>query len=171
MSSGQLPHAAKKNLESVTELHRQLLEERSPVEQLGEAIAEFFGSVRFITAHVLAVAIWVALNASVVDRPFDPFPFPLLGLIVGIEFILLTTFVLMNQKLQSRRHEKWAHLNLQICLLTEQEVTKNLQVLNLICKHLGLEQPVKDREVKDLARATSVPVLAKEIDKVSESKS
>ena len=96
-------------------------------------------------------------------QPFDPYPFPFLGLIVGIEFIFLTTFVLMNQNLQSRREAQWAHLNLQLAMLAEHEVTKNMQMLHLICKHLGLEEPTGDHELKELTQATPVTTLVEEI--------
>ena len=100
---------------------------------------------------------------------FDPYPFPLLSLVVGIEFILLTTFVLMNQNLQSRRQEKWGHLTLQISLLTEQEVTKNMQMLHKICGRLGLEdESGADLESKDMARTTPLAELVQEIEKARE---
>ena len=95
--------------------------------------------------------------------PFDLYPFPFLSFLVGIEFIFLTTFVLMNQNLQSRREEQWAHLNLRLSMLAEHEVTKNMQMLHMICKHLGLEHPTGDHEVKELAETTSVTTLAEEI--------
>ena len=92
---------------------------------------------------------------------FDPYPFSLLSLVVGIEFILLTTFVLMNQNLQSRRQEKWGHLTLQI----EQEVTKNMQMLHRICRHVGLEEPGGD---PDMAQTTPLAELVEEIEKARE---
>jgi uncharacterized membrane protein len=102
-------------------------------------------------------------------RPFDPYPFGLLALVVGIEFIFLTTFVLMNQKHQMGRTEQWAHLDLQLSMLAEQEVTKNMQLLQLICQHLRLQKPAQDQEVKELTRATPVTALVDEIGKALES--
>jgi hypothetical protein len=49
----------------------------------------------------------------------------------GVEFIFLTTFVLMNQKHQMGRTEQWAHLDLRLSMLAEQEVTKNMEMLRL----------------------------------------
>jgi uncharacterized membrane protein len=113
----------------------------------------------------LFIAAWFVVNLGLFPnvQPFDPYPFPFLGLIVGIEFIFLTTFVLMNQNLQSRREAQWAHLNLQLAMLAEHEVTKNMQMLHLICKHMGLEQPTRDHEVKELTQATQVTNLVEEI--------
>ena len=165
MSSPALSPTAKKNVETIAQVEQQLVGRRTRMDRVGDAIARFFGTLRFIIAHVLFFTGWFAVNLGLLAgvQPFDPYPFPFLGLIVGIEFIFLTTFVLMNQTLQSRREEQWAHLNLQLAMLAEHEVTKNMQMLHLICKHLGLEEPTGDNEVKELVQATPVTTLVEEI--------
>lgn len=169
-SERDLPPTARKNVETIALVERQLLEQRSRTDRLGEDIARFFGSLSFITAHVLFIAGWVLLNTGMIPgvSPFDPYPFAFLSAVVGIEFIFLTTFVLMNQKHQMRRTEQWANLHLQLSMLTEQEVTKNMQMLHLICQHLRLKQPGQDQEVNELCQATSVTALVDEIGKVRE---
>jgi len=168
--SAPLSSSAKKNIEAIAQVEQELHRRRSRVEKIGDWIAGFFGSLWFITAHAVFFAVWIALNVRLLPGVgvFDPYPFPFLGFIVGIEFILLTTFVLMNQNLQSKRQEQWGHLNLQVALLTEQEVTKNMQMLHLICQELGLEKPTADQEVKELAQTTPVTVLVQEIEKARE---
>lgn len=165
-----LPPTARKNVETIAQVERQLLDQRSRTDRLGEGVARFFGSLSFIAAHVLFIAGWVLLNTNMIPgvSPFDPYPFAFLSLVVGIEFILLTTFVLMNQKHQMRRSEQWANLHLQLSMLTEQEVTKSLQMLHLICRHMRLNEPEQDQEVNELCQATSVTALVDEIDKVRE---
>ena len=165
MSSPPLSPTAKKNVETIARVEQQLVGRRTRMDRIGDGIARFFGTLRFIVAHVLFFTGWFALNLDFLPniQPFDPYPFPFLGLIVGIEFIFLTTFVLINQNLQSRREEQWAHLNLQLAMLAEHEVTKNMQMLHLICRHLGLEQPTGDREVEELAQATPVTSLVEKI--------
>ena len=165
MSSPALSATAKKNVETIAKVEQQLAGQRTRKDRIGDAIARFFGTLRFIVAHAVFITVWFALNLGLFPsvQPFDPYPFPFLGLIVGIEFIFLTTFVLMNQNLQSRREAQWAHLNLQLAMLAEHEVTKNMQMLNLICKHLGLEEPTGDHEVKELTQATPVTTLVEEI--------
>ncbi len=162
-----LPFSAKKNVEAIAELEQQLHGRRSRVEKIGDRIARFFGSLWFIAAHAVFFTAWVAANARVVTgvEAFDPYPYPFLGFVVGIEFIFLTTFVIMNQNLQSKRQEHWGHLTLQVALLTEQEVTKSMQMLHLICQHLGLENPGADEESKDLAQPTPLTELVEEIEK------
>ena len=94
--------------------------------------------------------------------------FPFLSLIVGIEFIFLTTCVLINQKHQMRRAEQWSHLHLQLSMLTEQEVTKNMQILHMVCQKLELETPTHDQEVSELSQDTEVTALVDEIEKARE---
>jgi uncharacterized membrane protein len=170
MSSVPLSTTAKKNIDAIAQVEHQLHGRRSRVERLGDGIAAFFGSLWFIAAHTAFLTIWIVLNIGLLPGliAFDPYPFPFLGLIIGIEFIFLTTFVLMNQNLQSRRQEKWGHLTLQVCLLAEQEVTKNMQMLQLLCKHLKLDQPGADEELHDLSQTTQVTTLVEEIEKARE---
>ena len=167
MSSAPLSSTAKKNIEAIALVEHELHGRRSRLEKICDWIARFFGSLWFIAAHISFLSVYFVLNVQVLYnvRAFDPYPFPFLGLLVGIEFIFLTTFVLMNQNLQSKRQEHWGHLNLQVCLLTEQEVTKNMQILHVITKHLGLHKPATDQEVKDMAQTTPVSILVEEIEK------
>jgi uncharacterized membrane protein len=165
MSSPPLSPTAKKNVETIARMEQQLVGRRTQTDRICDSIARFFGKLRFIVAHAIIIAIWLILNSGLIPqlRPFDPYPFPFLALIVGVEFICLTAFVLMNQNLQSRREEQWAHLNLQLAILAEHEVTKNMQMLHLICQHLGIKQLAKDDEVKELTQATPVTTLGEEI--------
>ena len=159
---------AKRNVEIIAQVEQQLLRQRSTVERIGEAVAWYFGSLYFVGAHVLFITGWVLWNIGLIPgvQPFDAYPFGLLSFVVGIEFILLTTFVLMNQKHQMRRTEQWGHLDLQLSMLTEQEVTKNMQMLHLICNHLGLKEPGQDQELAEMTQATQVTALVNEIVKV-----
>ena len=158
---------AKRNIAAIAELEQQVLVQRSITERVGGAIARFFGSLRFILAQLFLLAAWFVVNTEQIVGfpPFDTYPFPLLSLIVGIEFIFLTTFVLMNQNHQMRRAEQWSHLHLQLSMLTEQEVTKNMQVLRTMCQELGLHKLTGDREVSELTQNTAISALAVEIEK------
>ena len=103
----------KRNIAGIAQLEQQVLSQRSAAEHVGGAVARFFGSLRFVLVEFLFVTAWVVVNNGMVAGAprFDPYPFPLLFLIVGIEFIFLTTFVLVNQKHQMRRAEQWCTCN------------------------------------------------------------
>lgn len=71
---------------------------------LADMITDFSGSMRFVALHVLWFGIWIVLNLTVLR--FDPFPFGLLTMLVSLEAIFLSTFVLISQN----RHEQREHL-------------------------------------------------------------
>jgi uncharacterized membrane protein len=161
---------AKRNVETIAQLEQQLIAHQSRSERWGSSVAGFFGSSRFIVAQVVFVVVWIVLNTEKTTwfRPFDPYPFLFLSLIVGIEFIFLTTFVLINQKHQMRRIEQWSHLHLQLSMLTEQEVTKNIKMLHAISQKLNAETPSRDEEVSELSQNTEIAALVDEIEKARE---
>jgi uncharacterized membrane protein len=107
------------------------------------------------------------LNSGAVPgvAPFDPYPFCLLALVIGLEAIGLATFVLMNQRQQLRRADQWAPLSLQVSLLAEHEITKVLQMQQALGERFGLHQAGSDHELDDLTRTTEVAALAEQIGK------
>lgn len=158
-------NTARENIQTIAELEREFESQRTRSEALADTIADFVGSIPFVGMHLLAIAVWIVINLGVVPglRPFDPFPFILLALIVSCEGVILATFVLMKQNRMSRAADRRAHLNLQIDLLAEKEITKLLQLELLVCKHMGIEQPFTDEEATDLSRDTAVQALAEEL--------
>ena len=118
----------------------------------------------FVWAHVLWFGLWVAVNTlpSFHNR-FDPYPFQLLTLVVSLEAIFLTTFIMISQNRQGRLADRRNYLDLQINLLAEQENTKMLQLLKGIAEKLGVD-PTKDPEVEVLEQATRPEKLVEQID-------
>ena len=72
-----------------------------------DAISGFAGSTPFIYIHVVWFTLWVAINLGALGRSlkFDPFPFGLLTMIVSLEAIFLSTFILITQNRQEARSE------------------------------------------------------------------
>jgi uncharacterized membrane protein len=163
-----LPEAVKKNIQSVARLEQEFERRRTPVDRVSDAITRFTGSVWSAVAHTALFAGWIVVNTGGVPgvTPFDPYPFSFLGLAVALEAIFLTTFVLMSQNRQDRQAEHWAHLELQVSLLAEQESTKMLQLLQRIHEYLGLKEAADDKELQELVEQTHVPTLAQELAKV-----
>lgn len=164
-SSPQMATPALSNIESVARLEERSLEQRSVSEHIGDAIADFVGSIPFVLLHVTLFVCWVLINAGYVSfiPRFDPYPYVLLTMIVSLEGVLLSTFVLIKQNRMSKRADQRNHLNLQIDLLAEKEVTKVLQMQRKLCKHLGLADVGEDREAKELSENTAVDTLAEEL--------
>ena len=162
-SPPKISGSVKGNIESIAQLEQEFVRQRSRIDRLGETISRYAGSIGFFVAHAFGVAGWVAINAGMTAfRPFDPYPFSFLGVLVSLEAVFLSTFVLMTQKRQARQAEHWAHLNLQIGLLSEQEATKMLQMLTMVCNRLGMATS-QDGELKEMVEKTAIAQLAQEL--------
>ena len=110
-------------------------------QRLADAITKFSGNMAFVYLHVVWFGGWIAWNLGAFGgKPFDPFPFGLLTMIVSLEAIFLATFVLISQNRISLDAERRTNLDLQIGLLTEHELTRALKMLDEIQDHLGITQ-------------------------------
>ncbi len=78
---------------------------RTHEQEAADAITRFSGTITFVLLHILWFGFWIIYN-TVSSHPFDKFPFGLLTLIVSLEAIFLSTFVLMSQNESSRKDDK-----------------------------------------------------------------
>src|SRR5258708_3308280 len=127
----------RRNVEVIRKLEEAAKEERSQSDLVAEAIANFCGSMTFVWVHVVWFGGWVLFNAVPGIKHIDPFPFTFLTLVVSLEAIFLSTFILIIQNHDTRISERRNHLDLQINLLTEQENTKMLKLLERIAEKVG----------------------------------
>ncbi len=130
----------KKNTTAIAEMQRKVTAARSFGGRVADAITDFTGSLAFVYIHVVWFGLWILLNIGLVHIPylsqFDPFPFGLLTMIVSLEAIFLSTFVLISQNRLAQASEKRAELDLQVNLLAEQKATKVLEMLDQITEQL-----------------------------------
>jgi uncharacterized membrane protein len=160
------PGPAYQNIETIARMEQQFLEQRTFVDRVGDAIAGFAGSMPFVILHLCWFAVWIIINSGAVPiHPFDPYPYIFLSMIVSMEAVLLSTFVLMKQNRMSKRADHRSQLDLQINLLSEKELTKILQMLQDICAHMGLEEKAGDAEIQELSQDTVVEELAQNLKK------
>lgn len=118
------------------------------------AVVSVLGNPLTLGAHVCFYVAWLLWNiAGPPLRPFDPPPFHLLTLIVSLEAILLTLFVLVSQNAIRAQADHHAHVDLQVNLMAEQESTKMLGMLRSLCDRFGLKES-KDNEVEELMQST-----------------
>jgi uncharacterized membrane protein len=156
-----------KNIESIAALNRSFEEGKTLVDRIASRIAAFSGSLWFVGVHLVWFIAWFAINTGHLPgiKPFDPYPFILLSMMVSVEAVLLSTFVLMKQNLMQRRTDHRDEMNLQIDLLSEKELTKALQILRAICQRLEIDDAALDAEFDDMSRNTSLDQLAATIRK------
>jgi uncharacterized membrane protein len=158
-----VPDPAQRNVETVARLEQAAQTARTLKDRVIGALTSFVGSLPFLYVHLFWFALWVAWNGRAGPRrPFDPFPFPLLTMVLAMETILLSTLVLISQNRQQRLADRRAHLDLQINLLAEQEITKVLEMLEEVQKRLGLAD--HDPEVAALKQAVKPEELMEQIE-------
>jgi len=150
-----------RNIATLLEVRHQTERTRTVQDRIADEITSFSGSLPFIYLHAAWFGIWIGVN--LVGRwAFDPFPFGLLTLIVSLEAIFLSTFVLLSQNRQAEMADRRADLDLQINLLTEHEVTRVLTLVDAIADHLGLAEG-EDPEVDELKRDVAPEEVLREI--------
>ena len=135
----------------------------SGADRVASAIARFCGSMTFVWIHVVVFSAWIGYNALPWFEHFDPYPFTFLTLVVSLEAIFLSTFILISQNYDMRVAERRNQLDLQINLLAEQENTKMLQILERIAKKVGAHIQ-DDPQVRALEEATRPEALVEQIE-------
>jgi uncharacterized membrane protein len=120
----------------------------------------------FVYVHIVWFGAWILLNTGRVGvRPFDPFPYGLLTMVVSLEAIFLSTLVLISQNRLSAETEHRADLALQMGLLTEHELTRVLQMLDAVQDKLGIEND-EDSDLADLEMETRPEDVLIEIERL-----
>src|SRR6185437_9492016 len=127
------------NIAKVSKLEQAAREQRTSADRIAEYIANFCGSMTFVWVHVIWFGGWMLLNTIPGLRHVDQFPFTFLTLIVSLEAIFLSTFILINQNLETRISERRSHLDLQLNMLSEQENTKMIAILLAIAGKVGAD--------------------------------
>jgi uncharacterized membrane protein len=127
MSENSMP--SQSHIDSIVRQEEEALERRSRSERLADAVGVFAGSLLFVVLHLVLVVAWLLINSGKIPsaRPFDRYPFSFLGVIVAVEAVILSSFILMRQNRMMRRGERRDHLNLEVELLAEKEITKLLR--------------------------------------------
>ncbi len=153
---------AERNIRVIAELEQRALHHRSAADRLSDTVVRVTGSGQFAAANLALFVAWILANTFGYRgmKPFDPYPFNLLTLVVSLEAIFLAVFVLMSQNRMTRAADKRAHLDLQVDLLAEQELTSILQMLHAVCAKLQVNVPISDERMHQLLHETDVNKLA-----------
>ncbi len=90
-------------------------------DKAADKITQFAGSMRFVWIHSIWFVIWIALNVGAVgaSAKFDKFPFGLLTMIVSLEAIFLSTFVMVSQNREAQRANIRGQLDFETNLRSE----------------------------------------------------
>jgi uncharacterized membrane protein len=154
------------NIDAIAKLEHDALDRRTPTERVSNVIAKLVGNMGFLLAQLLLIFGWCLVNLHVIPglKAFDPFPFGVLAIVVSSESVFLTVFVLISQSRMARQSERRSHLDLQVGMLSEQELTTMLQMLQKLCQHMGVNVDSSKQEVQSFSKTTDVHKLASELE-------
>jgi uncharacterized membrane protein len=155
----KLTPAAKGNLELLSTFKDHEEAQISGVQLLIERISRFFGSPAYFAFASLFIVAWVLVNGWVAHagwQPLDEPPFFWLQGLVSSNALLLTVAVLIRQNRMAHVAEHRSHLDLQINLLSEQKVTKILQIVDELQRDLTELRPpdLRPRRESEVAEMT-----------------
>lgn len=156
-----------RNVQAIQRLESEAQRGEGALDSLADRISAFCGSTPFLWVHVTWFAAWIGTNLALGRRGFDPYPFTFLTLVVSLEAIFLSSFILISQNRAARVSERRNQLDLQINLLTEQENTKTLELLQRIARAVGAAER-DDPSLEVLEQATRPEKLAEQIERAAE---
>jgi uncharacterized membrane protein len=134
----------------------------SGVQLLMERISAFFGSPAYFAFAVTFIIAWILVNLWVVHLgwpPLDQPPFFWLQGLVSSNALLLTVAVLIRQNRMAQVAEHHSHLDLQINLLSEQKVTKILQMVDELQRELTALRAHPDSQVDEMTKPADAHAL------------
>lgn len=109
-------------------VNAEMADRRTAVERAADWIAAFSGSITFLMLHVVFFAAWIGLNTNWLPgwKPpmFDPFPFGLLTMVVSLEAIILSVFVLLSQNRQVAKDRIRGDIEYEVNLKAELEIAQ-----------------------------------------------
>jgi uncharacterized membrane protein len=154
------------NIDAIAKLEHDALGRRTLTERVSDIITKLVGNIGFLVGQLLLISGWCLANLHVIPglKPFDPFPFGVLALIVSSESVFLTIFVLISQSRMARQSERRSHLDLQVGMLSEQELTTILRMLQKLCQHMGVNVDSSKQEVQSFSKTTDVHKLASQLE-------
>ena len=161
-----LSKVIERNIRTIIHLRTRAAHQRNLQDRIADAITSFSGRMIFAYIHIIWFAVWILLNTGRFGvHAFDPFPYGLLTMIVSLEAIFLSTFVLISQNRLGEESERRADLDLHIGLLTEHELTRVLQMLDAIQDKLGVVDHANS-ELADLEMETKPEDVLAEIQRL-----
>ena len=127
-------------------------------DRVSDRLANFAGSWTFITIFTVIFLVWISINTIVlVFRPFDPYPFILLNLVLSALAAIQAPVIIMSQNRQEEDRMNAEH-DFQVNLNAEMEIHQLHRKIDHLLINQGerlLEiQKIQVELMEDLARKT-----------------
>ncbi len=135
-------------------------------EKVADRVTAISGSIGFLIANVLWFFSWIIINVGFFPgiKPFDPFPFPLLTTAVSLEAIFLAIFVLISQNRQAKIADLRQEIDLQINMVSEEEITKIMQMCSAIYRTLKKDAK-EDPEIAEMMKPLDIEEIEERLEK------
>lgn len=139
---------------------------RTLSEKLADWMTAKLGSISFLSINVLWFLLWIAINIGLIPfiKPFDPFPFGLLTMVVSLEAIILAIFVLISQNRAAQVDDLREEIDLQVDIITEQELTKLMDMVSQLMQKNGLDT-AKDSQLQSMLKPTNLETIEKSLER------
>src|SRR3989338_2593612 len=140
------------------------LRSRSFLTRVADDLTAICCSTSFLVFHVFLFSGWILINTNLIPEvpPFDPFPFGLLTMVVSLEAIFLSIFVLVSQNRSSYISTIRDEVQLRVNLIAEEEITKVLQLLDEMRSKMGITK--EDPELVRMLQRTNTSYIEKSIE-------
>jgi uncharacterized membrane protein len=135
---------------------------RTAGERIADRMTAMFGSTPFLLLNAVWFVAWIVWNTVPGLPRFDPFPYGMLTMVVSLEAIFLSIFVLIAQNRSERIDELRAEVDLQVNMIAEAELTKLLQIVAVLAQKHGIDV-ASDRDLQAMIAPTNVDAIEREL--------
>lgn len=135
--------------------NEEVVEKATPLQRVADGIAWFSGSMAFLFLNAAWFGLWIAINTLPLGIPvFDPFPFGLLTMILSIEAIFLSCFVLISQNRQAEKDRVRSDIEYEVNIKAELEVAHLHEKVDrihteMLERFVGIEKALQRTERRD----------------------
>lgn len=138
---------------------------RTAAEVIADKVTRFTGTVTFLLINAVWFLVWILVNLNLFPsiKAFDPFPFALLTMIVSLEAIFLSIFVLISQNRDAKIADLRQEIDLQINMISEEEITKIMQMLAAIYKKVEKKEE-RDPEILEMMKPLNIDEIEKRLE-------
>ena len=137
--------------------NKEIQKFKSAGDKVADKITGFAGTMNFVYIHSIWFGLWILVNIGLFGASliFDQFPFGLLTLIVSLEAIFLSTFVMISQNRQATAAEIRSELDYQVNVKAEKEVDLILKALERLAQSQGIKLDDLQDEFKNIVASAN----------------
>lgn len=138
--------------------------ERQWADTTARFLTQSFGSIWFLNSNLAFIFGWIIVNLGLIPgvRPFDPYPFALLLMIVAFSAMLLAIVVLINQNRQGKMEDVRQRIDFEVNVRAEREITKILSMLDELNVNLGMVKA--DKELDKMKEKLDIVEIKEDIE-------